>query len=301
MNQLFKFEEWLTLEDAANHISIKFGRPVTLAHLYQFSLSGDLKLSANFVNPAKAKKVTLIKKEDIKYKKIVPKGIKDFPQTGGFKVPTNAQHPISRELWVESIEAQVVSLSGVWDLSMIGTEKFSIKQLHQQEISSDIEVKVPEAMSVYVKGAKETYELQLLLTMEQYREQHNTPLVNGMRSKILDCALAYPASRLDELDYVLVVKTKEVTRFIQRLGGTPQEVKPPAQTAYKKNTDKLEQRKVNTQARYQRWQDEADKIQEDNPSKPETWVADKIAKMLIAEGRSSARIRKMINNKERWA
>ena len=96
----------------------------------------------------------------------------------------------------------------------------------QKEISSDIEVKIPEAMSVYVKGVKGIYELQLLLTMEQYREQHNTPLVNGMRTKILDSALAYPASRLDELDHDLVVKVKEITRFIQSLEDTPQEDKP---------------------------------------------------------------------------
>lgn len=226
MSKLLKLKKWLTLDEAANHISNVLGEPVTLADIYNFALDGHLVLSVNFVNIVKAKKVTFIKKEDIKYKRVRPKNLPNMPEGGHCNVPINAQQQISRDLWVESIDSQVVSLSGVWDLSMIGTEIFSIKQLYQQEISSNTEVKIPEAMSVYVKGAKESYELQLLLTMEQYREQHNTPLVNGMRSKILDCALAYPASRLDELDHELVVKVKEITRFIQSLEETPQEEKP---------------------------------------------------------------------------
>jgi hypothetical protein len=301
MSKLFKLKKFLTLDDAANHISNVLGEPVTLADIYKFALDGDLILSVNFVNIVKAKKVTFIKKEDVKYRKKFAPNILSLPKGTYANVPVNAKYPISRECWLESIENKVVSLSEVWDLSMIGTEKFSIKQLYQQEIASNIEVEIPEAMGVYVKGSMGIYELQLLLTMEQYREQNNTPLVNGMRPKILDSALAYPASRLDKMVHTLVVKVKEVTRFIQLLEDTLQEVKPPAQTAYKKNTDKLEQRKAKTQVRYQRWQDEADKIQEDNPSKSETWVAGKIAKMPIAEGRSSDRIRKMINNKESWA
>ncbi|PKH02150.1 hypothetical protein CXF72_13170 [Psychromonas sp. MB-3u-54] len=226
MSKLFKKKEWLTLDQAVIHISNVLSEPFTLANIYEFALSGDLVLSVNFENIVKAKKVTFIKKEDIKYKKVFPKNLPNIPEGGYFNVPINAKHPISRDCWVENIEEQVVSLSGVWDLSMIGTEKFSIKQLYQQEISSDIEVKVPEALSVYVKGAEDTYQLQLLLTMAQYREQHNNLTVNGLKPKIADCALAYPASRLDERDYILVVRVKEVTRFIQSLEDSPQEDKP---------------------------------------------------------------------------
>jgi hypothetical protein len=169
MSKLFKLKKFLTLDDAANHISNVLGEPVTLADIYKFALDGDLILSVNFVNIVKAKKVTFIKKEDVKYRKKFAPNILSLPKGTYANVPVNAKYPISRECWLESIENKVVSLSEVWDLSMIGTEKFSIKQLYQQEISSDIEVKIPEAMRVYVKGAKEIYELQLLLTMEQYR------------------------------------------------------------------------------------------------------------------------------------
>jgi len=226
MSKLFKLKEWLTLGEAETHISNVLGESFTIADIYKFALDGHLVLSVNFVNIVKAKKITFIKKEDIKYRKVLAKNIQRIPEGAYANVPINAKYPISRECWVESIENKVESLSGVWDLPMIGTEKFSIMQLYQQEISSNIEVKVPETMSVYVKGAEETYQLQLLLTMEQYRELHSNLTVNGLKPKIADSALAYPASRLDEMDHVLVVKVKEVTRFIQSLEDTPREAKP---------------------------------------------------------------------------
>jgi len=226
MSKLFKLKEWLTLGEAETHISNVLGESFTIADIYKFALDGHLVLSVNFVNFVKAKKITFIKKEDIKYRKVFAKNISSIPEGAYANVPINAKYPISRECWVESIENKVESLSGVWDLPMIGTEKFSIMQLYQQEISSNIEVKVPETMSVYVKGAEETYQLQLLLTMEQYRELHSNLTVNGLKPKIADSALAYPASRLDEMDHVLVVKVKEVTRFIQSLEDTPREAKP---------------------------------------------------------------------------
>jgi hypothetical protein len=226
MNKPPKLKEWLTLDEAKTHISNVLGESLTIADIYQFALDGYLVLSVNFVNVVKAKKVTFIKKEDIKYRKVFPKKIPSMPEGAYFNVPINAEHQISREYWIENIEDKIESLSGVWDLSMIGTAKFSIKQLYLQEISSDIKVKLPEVMSVYVKDAEETYQLQLLLTKEEYRKRYNNLTVNGLRPRILDSALAYPASRLDELDHVLVMKVKEVTRFIQSLEDVPQEEKP---------------------------------------------------------------------------
>jgi hypothetical protein len=292
MSKLLKGKEWLTLDEAVNYISIMLEVPVLLADIYRLSLDGSLKLSVNFVNPAKAKKVTLIKKEDIKYKKVVPKGIKNLPQTGGFNVPINAKYHISREYWVEGIDDKVESLSGVWDLSMIGTEKFSIKQLYLQEISSDIEVKVPETMSVYVKGSEKTYQLQLLLTMKKYREQHKNLTVNGLKPRITDRARAYPASRLEQLDHILVVKEKEVTRLIQSLGGTPQEAKPPAQSAYTKNSDKQTYNKAKTQAKYAVWQRQAIKLRKKHPNKSKVWISEQIEKLPIAEGKNAGTIKK---------
>lgn len=294
MSKLSKLRGWLTIKETALNISNVIGSPVTLADIYQFALSGDLVLSVNFVNIVKARKITLIKKGDIKYEKFFPENLPNMPKGGHFNVPTNVLHQITNELWVENIEKQVVSLSGIYDLSMIGTEKFYLKQLYLHETSSDIEVKVPDAMSVYVKGVEETYQLQLLLTMEQYRVQHNNLTVNGLKPRILDSALAYPANRLDELDHILVVKEKEVTRLIKSLGGPCQEVKLSVETPNTKNNVKQAYNKGKTQEKYLVWQRKATKLKKEHPNKPKTWIAAYIAKLPIADGKSAETIRKNI-------
>jgi len=226
MSKLFKLKELLTLEEAVSHISDVLGESFTLTDLYQFALSGHLILSVNFVNNVTAKKVTFTKTEDIKYKKEFINGVPAIPEGAYVNVPINAQYPISRNLWVKKIEEQVFSLVGSWDLAMVGTEKYRLKQLYQQEISSDVEVKVPDSLNVYVKDVEDTYQLQLLLTMEEYRLKHNILTVDGMKPRIVKSELTYPANRLDEVDHDLVMKVKEVTRFIKSLEDTPQEAKP---------------------------------------------------------------------------
>lgn len=226
MSKLFKLKELLTLEEAVSHISDVLGESFTLTDLYQFALSGHLILSVNFVNNVTAKKVTFTKTEDIKYKKEFINGVPTIPEGTYVNVPINAQYPISRNLWVKKIEEQVFSLVGSWDLAMVGTEKYRLKQLYQQEISSDVEVKVPDSLNVYVKDVEDTYQLQLLLTMEEYRLKHNILTVDGMKPRIVKSELTYPANRLDEVDHDLVMKVKEVTRFIKSLEDTPQEAKP---------------------------------------------------------------------------
>lgn len=225
MSKLFKLKKLLTLDEAEAHISNVLGESFTKADIYQFALDGHLVLSVNFVNVVKAKKVTFIKTEDVQYRKVFPQNIPSMSEGSYFEEPINARYQVSKEYWIEGIEDKVVSLSGVLDLAMIGTEIFRIKQLWQQEILSDAKVEMPEDTGVYVKGAEETYQLQLLLTREEYRKRHNNLTVNGLIPRILDSALAYPASRLDEMDHVLVVKVKEVTRFIQSLEDVPQEEK----------------------------------------------------------------------------
>jgi hypothetical protein len=56
MNRLFKLKEWLTLDEAAAHISNVLGEPATVPDLFRFALDGHLTLSVDFVNHTKARK-----------------------------------------------------------------------------------------------------------------------------------------------------------------------------------------------------------------------------------------------------
>lgn len=65
--------------------------------------------------------------------------------------------------------------------------------------------------------------------------------------------------------------------------------------AYRANTDKKELRKSNTLAMHEDWQEQAVKLKKKNPTKSKTWLSQKIAKLPIAQGRSSETIRRNIN------
>jgi hypothetical protein len=71
---------------------------------------------------------------------------------------------------------------------------------------------------------------------------------------------------------------------------------------YQSNTDELKQRKANTQAKYQSWQDEYEKLKRENPNKPNQpkknkgWYALKISKMEIAKGGTVANITRVLKN-----
>lgn len=288
------YKKWLTLEEAVVRISNFINEPFTRADIFRFTLEGHLVLSLNFFNSVKAKRVTLIKKEDIKFRKVYPKNISSIPDKAYLNVPINAQYPLSREYWLENIEDEIESLSGVWDLSMIGTEKFSVKQQYLREIASDLEVKVPESMSVYVKGEGVTYQLQILLTMEQYRWAHKNTTENKLKPRISDSLRACPANTLDDVEYIFVLRVIEVERLIRLLGGAHQEVNKSSPKVYERNNDRQLVNKAKTRLKYAAWKKAAIELKKKNPNKPKTWIAAQIAKLPISEGKSADTIRKNI-------
>ena len=163
MSKLFKLKEWLTLQEAVNHISTVLGEPVELADLYRFALDGHLKLSANFINCAKVKKVLLIKKEDIEYNKKfyhfsketmkvkqLKSPIKDLENVKYCNVPINAEYPISKDYWLQKVEPKLYTINGLWDLTMIGAEKLDIEHQYQQE-TSGLEVNMQSYSGVYIQ------------------------------------------------------------------------------------------------------------------------------------------------------
>ena len=66
----------------------------------------------------------------------------------------------------------------------------------------------------------------------------------------------------------------------------------PAVKNYRANTDKKELRKANTLAMHEDWQEQAIKLKNKHPTKSKKWISQQIAKLLIAQGKSTETIRK---------
>ena len=248
MGKLFKLREWLTLDEAAAHISNVLGESATVADLYRFALDGYLTLSVDFVNHASARKGKWLKKEQVEFKLIendLFSGEKlDIP----FSMPANCEVRVSEDDWI-FLEKPVVSINGVWDLPMVGAEQLDIEHNYQQ-LTSGLEVTLTTLDGVFVQQGDVVCQLQANFDNNEYQKGSKAQQkvmerffstndvaedeANELRAKYKEDREDYlksrknkpiednyyPAGGLGEQDFVLVIRTEEVTRFIQSLEDT---------------------------------------------------------------------------------
>lgn len=157
MSKLFNLKEWLTVADAARHLSIVFGEEVTEADVLRLALDGRLRLSVHFVNHAHALCGKVVGYEDVEWKllpshngrgiRLIDSGeggsdaqrapaklealIKSIPlgEVSNWQLDTDAID-IDGERFLE-LSDQVTTLRGVWDLPMIGNERLDIEHQYQ--------------------------------------------------------------------------------------------------------------------------------------------------------------------------
>ncbi|MBQ4890596.1 hypothetical protein J8L86_12115 [Shewanella sp. MMG014] len=227
-------------------------------------------------------------------------------------------------------DKKVQVIDGIWDLAMIGLEYYEIDKLYQKEVGGTVPTldalngfflkrndhiyKVQRNLQLegnqYNSTALEANLKQILTangkSLWDLKLSNNSLELDGLSDDELDdlmalsCALIpYETGEYVESDcyielkkpsYQIVIKTQELDRFIQSLGGTPKEVAPLTEKVYTKNN----YNKAQTQAKYSKWQRQAIKLKKSHPSHSKTWIAAQIAKLPIAEGKSADTIRKNI-------
>jgi hypothetical protein len=282
MSKVDRLREWFTLEEAAQRISKNIDENITVTNLYRFALDGYLKFSIYFVNSAYGVKGELCKVTDSRNQQQ-----QDF---------IRSDNPVQ-------------DIKGIWDLTMQGREAVIIKG-HFEHSNSGVEVKESSKNGIIleqygvISQLYEPFDRDRIFNPEYNESEEriraiaehpmkaweNHPMIVEPLIRTGRFGLEYlPCNDLPENNCVLIIKKNEVANFIQSLESTS-----PAQKDYKKNTDKLEERKAKTQAKYQKWQDEAVKIKDDDPTITKSLISAKIAKMAIAENANSETIRKKI-------
>ena len=138
MGKLFNLKEWLTVADAARHLSIVFGEDVTEADVLRLALDGRLRLSVNFVNGVFARLVKIVPvseayPENYERLTLLEKITRtDVVHFNGF--------PISDTEAIDLRDDNNLSdIVGVLDLMMILAGESAIEHRHQQ-ITSGISV-----------------------------------------------------------------------------------------------------------------------------------------------------------------
>jgi len=222
LSKLFKLKEWLTVRDAAKHLSVIFEEKVTEADIFRLALDGHLKLSVYFVNIKTARLGRVVTWEETDWFCASPLTKTNKTQTEisilgnvnpeKFKIyPTKLQ-----ELWNKysdderkrltfflkstvidderflNLDEKIVDIEDVWDLPLLGSERLDIKQrYHLLTTGNDI-------TDVCLDGI--------------FIEKPNSQTMCQLQDDETD----FPSSTLPE-DSVLVVRTAELREFEQKI------------------------------------------------------------------------------------
>jgi hypothetical protein len=253
MSKLFKLKEWLTIEDAANHISNVVGEPATVADLCRFALDGHLTLSIDFVNHANVRVGKWVRTEDVEFKIVENDIFTNEKLPIPYRLPINCELRVKEDDWI-ALDKNVVSIDGVWDLPLIGDEAIDIEHYYQQ-MTSGLEVTLSCLDGTFVERGELICQLQTDFDDNEYqsgssankkiveriiiehdvskdKEKELWNIYNNERKKYLKERETkkkednyFPSGGLSEHDYVLVVRTNELNRFIKSLEDTPSDEK----------------------------------------------------------------------------
>lgn len=218
MSKLLKFKSWLTLEEAARHLTgaIEGGGEVGVADLLQLALDGHLRLSANMAGLAKGRPGTAMTGEQIPYRKatyLLPSG-----EVQEVTVPAGR---LIGEDEVLVFGDGVFTVSGVWDLTMMGGEHIALQNMLNESRGVPPISLEAQAATIFRSGP----------TSPQYFELHapkDPPEPDGP---------AYvPASGLPK-DAHLVVRVAELQRFLSTFAQASEAAMPPAAKSGAKPND----------------------------------------------------------------
>lgn len=123
LKKLLKLKDWLTVPEAARDLSILAGEAVTEADVLQFALDGRLTLSVRLVNRVTARQGKIVPPADVKIVELEDpygntyQGLQESVDLGNDRMLT--------------FSTERSFIEGIWDLSMLGTERIDVEKRYQ--------------------------------------------------------------------------------------------------------------------------------------------------------------------------
>lgn len=199
MSKLLKLLEWVTVPQAAKHPSAIVGEEICEADVLRLALDQRIVLSVNFVNHARARRGKIIPFGEAETAAGIPvPGVEPYEVVLGLVLPDRDR--------VLVFDEEVVSISGVWDLAMIGSESLDVEHRYQA---------LTDGPSVTLVGINGTFvqsgECDMCQLQEHFEDNEYVPKDRLMKPWS-NRANFYPAGGLPK-DAVFVVRTAELARF----------------------------------------------------------------------------------------
>ena len=124
LKKLLNLKPWLTIPDAARHLSVQFDDDVSEADVLRLGLDRHLTLSVDFVNHAYGRPGRLVPISKAK-RSTIPSLETGEPFTflHGYLLDGTSV--------IEWEEDKIMSMAGVWDLAMVSAEKIDVEHRYQ--------------------------------------------------------------------------------------------------------------------------------------------------------------------------
>lgn len=218
MSKLFKLKKWLTVPDAAKHLTIVFGEEVTEADVLRFALDGDLRLSVHLVNGAYARPCFLVNVEELEWDEV--SGLDGY---GTIKIHRGGRI-FGDERGRFQVHRTVTELdSDVWDLPLTGGERVDVEFRYQQ-LTNGPEVTAVSLDGVFVAATNgDLKEIQSRFEDGPYFNK------SDFKKPFLHPDNFHPAGALPD-DGVFVVRIEALTDFIQSVNAESTRVEKPPGT-----------------------------------------------------------------------
>jgi hypothetical protein len=243
LNKLFKFKEYLTLEQAAEYLTTILEEPVSVADVLQLALDKHITLSVHFVNHATARpgKIVTYTVQEIAEFATARDYVEDLNWLEDLTAVFDAKaasrpcpDPIPKIMCSQRLgESQwltftdkVVTLSGIWDLPMIGNE------VHDVEFEFQALTGGPEVGLINIDGTFVVRQDGSACKLLQKNDESDKSAMR--RERVLDDY--FPAGGLPE-DAVLVVRPSALKALEMRLTDTPETADVAAMGTREKRTN----------------------------------------------------------------
>ncbi|MBW8186195.1 hypothetical protein [Shewanella nanhaiensis] len=243
------------MEEAVDYLSSSLEEQVSLATLYRFVLDKHLTLSVRLLNQAYALGGQFITPpySDINCYPVEYDLATNEPLDEPYIIPLDSALQVEENKWL-AFDEKVHVIDGIWDLTMIGMESLDVEHQYQKELGGS-EPLVAPVKGVFLKQEELVCKLQKSLPPEPTDENRAAlqkelerflhpkgltlddylncddiseclsnaeidsleQLSEIMQDGLPDCEKFEDSITLEEHSYQFVIRTNELTRFVQSL------------------------------------------------------------------------------------
>lgn len=271
MNNFLKLKEFFTLEEARKYISDTLEAPVQITDLYRLAIDEKLIISVRFIDQVAALAGQFIDDPETNLYPIYFNLATGEELEKPYEICLDEELRVEENKWLV-FDEKVHFIDGIWDLTMIGMESLDLEKLYHEELGGD-NPKTADIKGVFLQNGILVCKLQIELALEPTKENRiglyramekilspknitiddylddedihqlltnseNDKLakfVERMSEKRSDMDRFEDSLTLDDYGHQFVIKTQELTRFVQSLQEEEpaplQEEKPLTTTA----------------------------------------------------------------------